>query len=66
VGRAGLAILSIECDETTPGRVLIRIKTIDDTLAGGKPVDRPFADPQAALDHLGEWIARWTANPSSP
>ncbi|MEA2195600.1 MAG: hypothetical protein QOG42_2034 [Solirubrobacteraceae bacterium] len=54
-----MAILSIELEESRPAHPLIRITTVDDTIAGAAPVNRPFADPQAAADYLTRWIEEW-------
>jgi hypothetical protein len=64
--RAGIAILSIEVEPDAPERVLIRVKTVHDTLGDNPPDDRPFADARAALEYLGDWLERWPDGKMDP
>ncbi|MGI9097974.1 MAG: hypothetical protein ACR2H2_05690 [Solirubrobacteraceae bacterium] len=56
-----MAILSVELEEKRPGRMLIRIGTVDDVVDRQATVERTFADIQAATTYLCDWLARWQA-----
>jgi hypothetical protein len=57
--RAGIAILRVELDDADPERLLIRVKTVDDVVAGDDPAERAFASPAQALEHLSAWLEGW-------
>lgn len=65
--RASVATISIALEETTRKRLLIRVKTVDDTLSQTCwPVGRAFTDPQMALAYLVDWIDRWSRGAVGP
>jgi hypothetical protein len=62
-----VATISIALEDSTPKRLLIRVKTVDDTLSRTcRPVERAFFDPQMALAYLGDWIDRWSRGADGP
>jgi hypothetical protein len=65
--RASVATISIVLEESTPTRLLIRVKTVDDSLSQAcRPVERAFFDPQMALAYLDDWIDRWSGDGTGP
>jgi hypothetical protein len=54
-----MAILTIECESATPGRVLIRVKSVADTITPTRMVERAFSDLPAALAYLGALFEEW-------
>lgn len=57
----GVVILSIDVDKANPDRLLIRVRTVDDVLAGSLPDEHAFVDPELAISYLGTWLEQWTA-----
>jgi hypothetical protein len=55
-----MVIVTIECETTTPGRTLIHVKTVADTLGVCPAVDRAFSDLSSALVYLGDWLHEWS------
>ena len=61
--RAGMAIVRVEVEDAA-GRILIRVITVDDvTERAALDAGAPFADPEAAVAHLRDWLRRWLAEP---
>lgn len=54
--RAGMAILRVEREESTPDRVLIRVRTVDDVVEEPDGDERAFSAASPALEHLREWL----------
>jgi hypothetical protein len=51
-----MAILRVEREESTPDRVLIRVRTVDDVVEEPDGDERAFSAASPALEHLREWL----------
>jgi hypothetical protein len=58
--RAGIAVVTIECEESTPERLLIRVRTVEDVSADAPSLKRPFATVDNALTYMREWLEKWS------
>jgi hypothetical protein len=51
-----MAILSVEREESSPDRVLIRVRTVDDVVDEPAGHERAFSAASPALEHLRDWL----------
>jgi hypothetical protein len=51
-----MAILRVEREDSTPDRVLIRVRTVDDVVEESDGDERAFSAASPALEHLREWL----------